>query len=113
MTNQLPLPELAEGSVIEESAELVKELMKARRFGLHDVNPLDGTTPAQRIAMELGDLFGSLNFYLETHPEIDRAVVDEYAALRKPKLLRSNDPAYVEAWKRSVLERQSTEPRHI
>jgi hypothetical protein len=107
VTNALPLEELAMTAVQEEAAEVSIEVSKGRRFGWHDVNPLTGTTPAQRLSTEFGDFLGSMDFFDEVHPGvIDRELVEKAWIAKKQKLLDTNDPAKVEAWKDSVVAAQ-------
>jgi hypothetical protein len=46
--------------LVEECTEVIKDAAKAGRFGLDDIAPLDcpeaGTTPRQRLLLELEDL---------------------------------------------------------
>jgi hypothetical protein len=86
--------ELACTSVSEEASEVNIELSKAKRFGWEGVNVYDDTTPAERMATEVGDLMGSITYFLETHPEVEKymAVIEERAKSKKAKLLFWNDP---------------------
>jgi hypothetical protein len=86
---------LSEVAIIEEASELIKELCKAERFGWHEKNYLDSTTPMMRFASELGDLIGSIAFFLETHPEIEQYedVMEENANNRKARLIHFNNLA--------------------
>lgn len=94
MVNQaLPHDELARTAVAEEGAEVAIELCKLTRFGPFGVNPVDGTTPAERLARELGDLLGSIDFLLETHPYLRADLIQQHRDAKKPRLLHFNDPA--------------------
>lgn len=83
--------ELSEAAVGEEANEVGIELSKAKRFGWNGINPKDGTTPAYRIAVEIGDLLGSIEFLLETHPEIPRDEIAYSAMSKRAKLLFWNE----------------------
>jgi len=54
-----------EDKVIEEAAELIKEIMKARRFGYFSYHPDDErrTTNLNRIKMEMDDVVKKFNEY--------------------------------------------------
>lgn len=84
--------ELAEVGVQEEAQEIGQELCKARRFGWLGVNPYDKTTPAERIAAEIGDFLGALDFFLETHPEVAAhgITINLHRRTKKGKLLYWN-----------------------
>lgn len=85
--------ELAEASIIEEASEVIKVLMKIKRFGLYAMNPYkpeEGTNLTQ-LAAEVGDLLGAIDFLLETHPELDEALIYKNQQDRRRKLLNLNE----------------------
>lgn len=102
MTPVLSLQDLSETILGEEAAEVMIELSKAKRFGWHDRNPLDGKTPMERISTELGDLLGAIDFFIETH-QVDEKAMRKAALEKREKALLTNDPQHVYAWKQRVL----------
>lgn len=99
MSEFIPLPEhkLAEESLVEEAAEVTQEVCKGRRFGWLTKNYRDGTTPMERVAGEIGDLLGSIGFFIQTHPEIEQFgdLMQARAEQKVSKLRHHNDPATV------------------
>lgn len=83
--------QLALTAVSEEMGEVAIEISKGRRFGWSALNPVDQTTPAYRLAVELGDLLGSIDLLLDTHPQIDPAVVNKSRSTRIDRLIYTND----------------------
>lgn len=84
--------ELARTGLTEECSEVIKEVCKASRFGLDTPNPIDGTTPAGRLSTEIGDLLGSVDFVLKTHPELDREAINAARSSREERLRFHNNP---------------------
>lgn len=87
--------ELSEVGVLEEGQELAIEICKAQRFGWHAANFLNGTTPMERFAGELGDLLGCLDFFIDEHPEISlyAGLVQSRMRNKRAKLKHFNDLA--------------------
>lgn len=85
--------ELSEVGLQEEAQEVGIELCKAARFGWFAPNFLDGTTPIKRVSGELGDLMGCIQFFMETHPEIDRDIYLDRLVNKKAKLQHFNNLA--------------------
>lgn len=85
--------ELAEASVIEEASEVTQVLMKIRRFGPYAMNPSNPEqgTNLHMLGEELGDLLGAIDFFLETHPEVDQKTISLKRDYRRQKLLRYNE----------------------
>ena len=92
-TEYLSPRELAMVGVEEEAAEVIKELCKARRFTLTTPSCVDGTTAVQRLSEELGDLLGSIQYLLKTHPEIDQVALEKHRIRREGRLRFFNNPA--------------------
>lgn len=91
----LPECDLAFISLAEECNEVSIEAMKALRFTPHGVcsmGPQTGTTPLERLAGEIGDVLGCIDFLKEHYPELDQAVI-EARRLRRPARIRHfNNP---------------------
>lgn len=53
--------------LIEECAEVIQRATKAKRFGLHEVQPQQELTNAQRIVYELNDIVAVADMFMPPH----------------------------------------------
>ncbi len=78
--------------LIEEQAEVIQRLCKNLRFGDKEVQPGQTLNNNQRLAMEMGDATGLLDFIAETEViEVDptaNALFDEHVAKKKDRYLK-------------------------
>lgn len=71
----------------EECSEIIKDVAKAQRFGLNDVNPTTGKTNKEAIQAEVNDAFGTL-FLLSEAGFLDTDFISEELALKKAEKVK-------------------------
>lgn len=94
-TEHLPPKILALTSLAEEASEVAIEVSKALRFTPHGVSSYGsskGTTPLERLAGEIGDFLGCLDFLFEEFPELDVALVEERRKRKPARIIHFNNP---------------------
>lgn len=75
--------------ISEECSEIIKDVSKALRFGLDDINPETKQTNRVAIAKEINDLLAVVELAIENYDLLDANIVDSFVSkeLKKRKVL--------------------------
>lgn len=75
--------------ISEECSEIIKDISKALRFGIDDINPETKQTNRLAIAKELNDLIAVVELAIENYDLLDANVIDGFVSkeLKKRKVL--------------------------
>lgn len=71
----------------EECCEVGQRVSKALRFGIDEIQPGQDLTNAERIMLELGDIFAVME-KLEQHGVINQTMIGKFYEKKVPKLAR-------------------------
>ena len=76
--------------LIEECAELIKEISKIERFGINYINPKSGRPNIEHLIEEMGDVVGHCAM-LADHLRISRDAVTERAHVKIAKFKKRHN----------------------